>query len=366
MSRRIVACLALGALTACGSATAPGAAPASAPASPPATASTAAHPSAPTFLLDAGQLAALRTQTTRFAPVIRSCDQNLARAPHPVADLNPANHYTAAGSSEVDNPLAGDAQDAYRAALCHRITGGMQYARHAQQIIDAWAATLQQTSTSQGRDALNVSMPFLIGAASWVRGANGWDGTGFSRFLDRVVVPNSLLDNPNNHGMWATLMVAAAGEYSHDPTQLATARTRWQQILAGAVGSDGTLTREVTRSDTSDYHGGPTRGIKGMAYTHYFLLPASMTAQILAETGTPQWSTPSGDVLRKAFTRAAAWTRNPSSFPWWASNHGRLVGVTNASYFPLLLRHFASTDARQVVASGTITADGFLLTKLFA
>ncbi|AZI56888.1 hypothetical protein EH165_00595 [Nakamurella antarctica] len=264
------------------------------------------------------------------------------------------------------NTLASDAQMAYADGLCYLVTGDPRYATHAQLIIDAWAKTLGSVPTLQGKDAVNFDMPYMIHAASWVRAVNGWNDAPFTSFLQSVVLPNAETSNPNNHGMWAVLMVASAATFTADSSQLMSAENRWGQILQGEVTADGSMPQEAERSDTSDYRGGPDTGIKGIDYTHYTLLPASMTAKLLADAGYPVWATPGGKLLQEAFAKAAEWTLKPQTFPYYTGETSKLIGVDNASYFPLLLKYYPNPDATQVVASGTITADGFQLTKLFA
>lgn len=324
--------------------------------------------SSPGFLLTPQQVAALPDQRSRFTAVITQCDRQLSRTPHPVTRLALANHYSATGTnhaSQAANTLAPDARAAYLAALCYLVTGQARYASHAQSIMDAWAATLTSAPTLQGKDAITVDMPYMVGAAIWVRGANHWNSAPFAAFLHNVVLPNTLIRNPNNHGMWAVLLEASIASFTGDSSLMGSAQARWEQILRGEVGADGVMPREARRSDTSNYHGGPDRGIKGIDYTHYTLLPASLAAKIFADAGRPVWATPGGNLLRLAFAKAAAWTLDPQSFPYYQGAAANLIGVDNASYFPLLLRYYPNADAAQVVASGKITADGFKLTLLF-
>lgn len=321
------------------------------------------------FLLTAQQAKALAGERSQFKAVIAECDTQLSTPPHPVTRLGLADHYNASGTNSASttaDTLAPDAQAAYRAALCYLVTGDARYASHSQSIVNAWAATLTSVSTLQGKDAINFDMPYMVGAATWVRQANGWNSAPFEAFLHNVVLPNTEISNPNNHGMWAVLLDASIATFTGDGALLNTAQTRWQQILHGEVSEDGTMPREAERSDTSNYRDGPDEGIKGIAYTHYTLLPASIAAKIFSDAGQPVWTSPGGKLLQLAFTKAAEWTLNPQSFPYYHGATANLIGVNNASYFPLLLNYYPNTDAGQVVASGKITADGFKLTTLFA
>lgn len=321
------------------------------------------------FLLTSQEASSLKGQQSRFASVIQQCDKQLTAPPKPVKTLALDQHYTSSGvdvASQKSDLLAPDAQRAYREGLCYLITGNSQYAQSAQAILDAWAKTLTSAPTLQGKDAVNFDMPYMIGAATWVRDANGWNPAPFAAFLKNVVLPDAQLSNPNNHGMWAVLMVASAAAFERDSPMLTVAKGRWTQILQGEISPDGSMPREAERSDTSNYRGGPNKGIKGIDYTHFTLLPASMAAKLFADAGQPVWNTTVGKLLGKAFAKAAQWTLDPQTFPYYAGDKAKLIGVNNASYFPLLLRYYPNESATQTVASGKITADGFELTKLFA
>lgn len=352
-------------LTGC---TSPGS-PSASPAGTSAVSSSGSARDDPLFLVNSHEATALRGDRSRFGSVIRHCDTQASRQPHPVATLALDPHYTASGvdpSSHRSDPLAPDAQMAYRDGLCFLVTGETRYATHAQSIIDAWTKTLKSAPTLQGKDAINFDMPYLIGAATWVRGANNWSPSAFISFLQRVVMPDAQLANPNNHGMWAVLMEASAATFTGDRALMGSAENRWAQILQGEVMPDGSMPREAERSNTNNYRGGPNAGIKGLAYTHFTLEPASISAKLFADAGQPVWHSSSGQLLQKAFVTAATWTSNPGLFPYYKGDKNKLVGVENASYFPLLLKYYPDPDAARVISAGRISADGFDLTTLFA
>ncbi|GAA5229990.1 hypothetical protein GCM10025779_08030 [Arthrobacter cryoconiti] len=246
------------------------------------------------------------------------------------------------------------------------MTGEARYATHAQSIIDAWTKTLTSAPTLQGKDAINFDMPYMIGAATWVRGANNWNPSAFASFLQGVVLPNAELTDPNNHGMWAVLMEASAATFTGNHALMGSAQNRWAQILQGEVTSDGSMPREAARSDTNNYRGGPDEGIKGIDYTHFTLEPASMSAKLFADAGLSVWQSSGGQLLQRAFATAAGWTLDPASFQYFRGEKSKLIGVENASYFPLLLKYYTNADAARVVSDGRINADGFELAALFA
>ncbi len=295
-------------------------------------------PASHSVLLNKQELADLGARRAAFSDLLSHCDRQLDYVAHPVAVLALAQHYTAKGvntGSNTGKELTRDARAAYRGGLCFLLTHDQRYAASTQRILDAWAGTLKKVTTLQSKDNINFYVPYMIIAASWVHGAGHWNSTTFDRFLRTTVLPASNSANPNNHGAWGVFLEASIATYLGDTQLLERARHRWGTLLDGAVAADGTLTREIDRSATSNYHGGPDKGVKGLAYTHYFMLPATMAAKIFADDGRPVWATPEGKLFGRAFARAANWTLHPQTFPYYASNGGKLEGVRTAAYFVL-------------------------------
>ncbi|WP_223653958.1 alginate lyase family protein [Hymenobacter psoromatis] len=246
------------------------------------------------------------------------------------------------------------------------LTADPRFAATAQRILDAWAGTLRQVATPQGKADVNFNLPYMIMAASWVRGVGGWHSAPFDQFLRTTVLPVSQAANPRNHGLWGVLLDASAAAYLGDAPRLRTARERWQILMRGEVAADSSLPEEMQRSGTTNWRSGPDKGFKGLAYTHYALLPASLAAKIFADQQQPVWRTPGGQLLQAAFDRAAAWTLHPDTFPYFASNGGHLEGVRNAAYFALLLHYYPNQDAEAVLRQGDVGMNGFQLLELFA
>lgn len=306
----------------------------------------------------------LKQRRGDFADTIKSCSRQLDYRPTPMATLALDPHYTATGVNRSGNDgkeFVNDSRQAFRMGLCYLLTDDAHFAATAQRIIDAWSGTLTAVTTQQAKSTINFNAQYLIIAASWVRGANKWDSSAFDRFLVETLLPNSSSSNINNHGAWGVFLDASAAAYLGDGERLNAARTRWGTLLKGAAGPDGTLIREIERSGTSNWRGGPDKGIKGLAYTHYYMLPASLAAKIFADEGKPVWHTEEGRLFEAAFGKAAAWTQKPETFPYYASNGGKLAGVRNASYFPLLLRVYDNADAKAAVKQGHLADGGFVL-----
>lgn len=321
------------------------------------------------LLLNSEEVKALQKAPTRLNFVLTKLAKNADYQAVPVAVLGPDPHYNAGGvntkKDDGSKHLSADAVAAYNNALCYIATGDEHYAATTQGILDAWAGTLKNVSTLQGRANINFNFPSMIIAANWVKGANNWNNKPFDKFLRTTILPQSESKTPNNHGLWGVLLESSAAAYLGDQRLLKTARNRWEALMQSAVTPNGEMPHEMQRSDTNNWIGGPTKGIKGMAYTHYALLPASLSAKIFADQGQPVWKTPGGKRLEAAFKRAAAWTRHPETFPYYASNKGQLIGVRNAAYFALLRKFYPDKNADAVLKEGKVSMNGFLLLQLF-
>lgn len=322
----------------------------------------------PTILLNSSDIATLRANPSRYASVITTCNGQLNYQPHPIAVLNAKPHYTTTGPQPPDPgsvQLSKDGTVAYQLGFCYLMTQDERYAVAAQHILDVWASTFQQTSTHQSQGVINFYMPYMVIAADWVRPAAHWDSHRFDTFLRNSILPLAETDNDNNHGLWGVFLKGAIGAYLGNERIIDSAQARWQEILQGAVAADGTMPHELARSDTNNFVGGKTQGIKGIAYTHYAMLPASLAAKVFSDTGRDVWHTQGGTLLQKAFNRAAILTLHPETSPYYQSNNGQLIGVQNGSYFPLLLKYFPNKNAQEAVQLGYVSGDKFMLPILF-
>ena len=303
-----------------------------------------------------------------FTALLTSCYNNLGYVASPVATMDDGDHYSSSGANTSVTKgklLSDDALVAYQASLCYLRTGDIAYANNAQNILDAWSNKLTKVPTPQGKNGINFSMPYMIMSASWVQGVGGWNDTNFKRFVKTVVLPASNSQFTNNHGAWGVLLNTSAAAYLDDNKGLDAARIRWKSLVAGATNQWGYLPQEVDRSGTSNYHAGPDKGIKGLAYTHYFMMPATIAAKILADEQKWVLTTTEGALFQLAYNKAALWTRYPVQFPYYASNNGKLDGVRNAAYFSILSKTYSNPNATVVLNDGNLGANGFKLLELF-
>lgn len=317
------------------------------------------------LLVDDAQLATLRANTKVVASLLKRCGRELAEPTHAVAIFAPTPHYTAQGANPDDDQargLTGDIRRAYRAALCYRLSGSISYAKKAQEIADAWASTMTSVGSAQGRSDINFNVAQLIIAASWVEGANDWSTSPFKSWLAAVIAPLSLSAEPNNRGNWGNLQDVAVAAFIGDKAGLQSAAARWRELLVSQVAEDGTLPLEICRSNSSNHCDGPDKGVNGLAYTHYALLPATLAGALLAENALNDRSL---NAYAKAIGKAAAFTRNPEQFPFYASNAGKLNKIDACSYFALAQHLAPDENARAVLSAGKCKSDSWMLQELF-
>ncbi len=300
-----------------------------------------------------------------------ACEAGLKLESHPVADFSPPPHYGANGPviASDDDPvptLRRESLAVYRLALCFEISNDTRFSSKAEKILDGWAHTTTRIGTLQGADGFNFYFPDALLGAFLLRHDAGWTGDDFTGFVRKIVAPANNADKPNNHGNWGVLLLATAGGYLNDAALIDQGRQRWLELMRSQVAADGSLPLEICRSDTSNWCGGTTKGIKGIAYTHYTLYPTTIAAEIFRNMGKDVYSTPEGALLCKAYGRAAAWTLHPETFPYFDSNKGKLDGVHNVDYFYILQRRCSVPDGAAVLKDyGAAAADPMGLRAMY-
>ncbi|RYF04410.1 MAG: hypothetical protein EOO78_04395 [Oxalobacteraceae bacterium] len=317
--------------------------------------------------LNGADIAALRGQPVKTKSLMRRCDMEIDKAASPVPVFAPPPHYTRDGVTvtDVSANFAGDGGLAYRAALCFAASGDTRYAAHAQHVISAWADQLIAVSSEQGAAEINFDLPQYVLAASLVQGVHGWNDQSFRRLLTGIALPLSHIGKKNNHANWGVFLNAAIGAYLGDRALVSAARERWLTLMDTQIAADGSLPLEICRSDTIDHCGGDHKGINGLSYTHYTLLPTTAAARIFDMQGQSVWHTRQASKLDAAYRKAASWTRHPEMFPYFNANHAQLNGVRNAAYFALLQHVFPNDEGEQVLASGKLGMNALEWTLLF-
>jgi Alginate lyase len=314
----------------------------------------------------ADQVAELRAASARWSALRMVCEHNLNYTPQPVADFSPPRHYVdRAGEQRIARYLTADGGVAYREALCFTLSDDVRYAKVAERILDAWATGVKHIGSEQGVADFNFTFSEYTLAAAMLRADTQWQDAAFRTFLRERVLPLSTASHANNFGNWGVLLEASSASYLQDRALLQHAAGRWQQLMQSEVEPDGSMPREICRSNTTDLCGGADKGVNGLSYTHYALLPTALAAEVFRNTGIDVYATAGGKKLAVAYAQAAAWTLRPETFPYYASNGGHLNGVRNAAYFRILQRRVPCADGEVVLRQGNLAMDGYQLAPLY-
>ncbi|QQW84694.1 alginate lyase family protein [Helicobacter pylori] len=285
-------------------------------------------------------------------------DKKLSQTIQPCAQLNASKHYTSAGVREPDacsKSFKKSAIMSYDLALGYLVSKNKQYGLKAIEILNAWAKELQSVDTYQSEDNINFYMPYMNMAYWFVKKA--FPSPEYEDFIERMHQYSQSALN-TNHGAWGILFDVSSALALDDHTLLQNSANRWQEWVFKAIDENGVIPSAITRSDTSDYHGGPTKGIKGIAYTNFALLALTISGELLFENGYDLWDSGAGKRLSVAYDKVATWILNPETFPYFQPN---LIGVHNNAYFIILAKHYSSPSADELLKQGDLHEDGFRL-----
>ncbi|MFA4724896.1 alginate lyase family protein [Helicobacter pylori] len=285
-------------------------------------------------------------------------DKKLSQKIQPCAQLNVSEHYTSTGVREPDvctKSFKKSAIMSYDLALGYWVSQNKQYGLKAIEILNAWAKELQSVDTYQSEDNINFYMPYMNMAYWFVKKA--FPSPEYEEFIKRMR-QYSQSDLNTNHGAWGILFDVSSALALDDHALLHNSANRWQDWIFKAIDENGVIASAITRSDTSDYHGGPTKGIKGIAYTNFALLALTISGELLFENGYDLWGSEAGKRLSVAYNKVATWILNPETFPYFQPN---LIGVHNNAYFIILAKHYSSPSADELLKQGDLHEDGFSL-----
>ncbi|WP_100957827.1 alginate lyase family protein [Helicobacter pylori] len=285
-------------------------------------------------------------------------DKKLSQTIQPCAQLNASKHYTSTGVREPDactKSFKKSALMSYDLALGYLVSKNKQYGLKAIEILNAWAKELQSVDTYQSEDNINFYMPYMNMAYWFVKKA--FPSPEYEDFIKRMRQYSQSALN-TNHGAWGILFDVSSALALDDHALLQNSANRWQEWVFKAIDEDGVILSAITRSDTSDYHGGPTKGIKGIAYTNFALLALTISGELLFENGYDLWGSEAGKRLSVAYNKVATWILNPETFPYFQPN---LIGVHNNAYFIILAKHYSSPSADELLKQGDLHEDGFRL-----
>lgn len=295
---------------------------------------------------------------SRDLPQKLHLDKKLSQTIQPCAQLNASKHYTSTGVREPDKctkSFKKSATMSYDLALGYLVSKNKQYGLKAIEILNAWAKELQSVDTYQSEDNINFYMPYMNMAYWFVKKA--FPSPEYEDFIKRMRQYSQSALN-TNHGAWGILFDVSSALALDDHALLHNSANRWQDWIFKAIDENGVIASAITRSDTSDYHGGPTKGIKGIAYTNFVLLALTISGELLFENGYDLWGSEAGKRLSVAYNKVATWILNPETFPYFQPN---LIGVHNNAYFIILAKHYSSPSADELLRQGDLHEDGFRL-----
>ncbi|WQT30113.1 alginate lyase family protein [Helicobacter pylori] len=295
---------------------------------------------------------------SRDLPQKLHLDKKLSQTIQPCVQLNASKHYTSTGVREPDSCTKSFKKSAlmsYDLALGYWVSQNKQYGLKAIEILNAWAKELQSVDTYQSEDNINFYMPYMNMAYWFVKKA--FPSPEYEDFVKRMRQYSQSALN-TNHGAWGILFDVSSALALDDHALLHNSANRWQEWVFKAIDENGVIASAITRSDTSDYHGGPTKGIKGIAYTNFALLALTISGELLFENGYDLWGSGAGKRLSVAYNKVATWILNPETFPYFQPN---LIGVHNNAYFIILAKHYSSPSANELLKQGDLHEDGFRL-----
>ncbi|NHA61278.1 alginate lyase family protein [Helicobacter pylori] len=295
---------------------------------------------------------------SRDLPQKLHLDKKLSQTIQPCVQLNASKHYTSTGVREPDSCTKSFKKSAlmsYDLALGYWVSQNKQYGLKAIEILNAWAKELQSVDTYQSEDNINFYMPYMNMAYWFVKKA--FPSPEYEDFIRRMRQYSQSALN-TNHGAWGILFDVSSALALDDHALLHNSANRWQDWIFKAIDENGVIASAITRSDTSDYHGGPTKGIKGIAYTNFALLALTISGELLFENGYDLWGNEAGKRLSLAYNKVATWILNPETFPYFQPN---LIGVHNNAYFIILAKHYSSPSADELLKQGDLHEDGFRL-----
>jgi len=326
-----------------------------------------AYPSA--IFPTAGRIAAV-SKLPDWGGYQTACKNELKIQPYPLGDFSPSGHYDAKGESPIVTKsqvaFHKEATAVYRLGVCYQISHDHVYAAKAESLLDSWAATLTRIGSEQGEDEFNFFAPPALASAYVLKSDPAWNSAAFAACVRQKMVPAVHTSRENNHGNWGVLLQLTAGAFLQDDKLINASRERWLELMRSQVAEDGSLPRETCRSDTTNWCDGPTKGIKGISYEHWTLLPVTMAAEIYQALGMDVYATPEGALLHRAYARLAAWTLHPETFPYYAANNGHLIGIHNDAYFYILQGVYPVADAAAILNTpGDVEGDEFFLRALY-
>ncbi len=290
--------------------------------------------------------------------VQKNCEDGLAKVISPTAHWSIPGYYDDQDLHEkLVEGIKNDSILSYEETLCFKITGDERFAQKAIEILKAWSTTLKtvdQTKTDS-KLSLNEFSTGFITSAHLLDEYPPWklEGRNYFRFFVRnILLPeNTMFPKENNWANWGTMLTAVSAVYLADEELLQKAENRFRTLMDIQIDNEGILVKEIARSSNKNWFGGDKKGIKGIQYSNYSMLANSIIAEIMNNNGIDIYSEKSfiGKKIKMAFDKMSEWSYEPSSFPYWKSNSGKIHGLRNVSYFEVFNPHWKNTKAEYLL-----------------
>ncbi|MFZ4715659.1 MAG: alginate lyase family protein [Bacteriovoracaceae bacterium] len=290
--------------------------------------------------------------------VKKNCDKGLSLDPNPVGKWAIPGFYDGQDAHEqLVEGLHRDTTLAYEEALCFRILGDSRYAKQSIRIINAWTNILKESDPSFVDTKLSMNeffVPMIVAAdllESFSLFTNN-DKLKFKKFIRDVILPlNTMEPKKNNHANWGVLLVLSIAVYLDDLVLFEKAEARFKDLMEIQIAADGTMLMEYERSDTKNWHGGMTKGKRGIWYSNYSLMAMTLGAEIFRLNGRDffNYQSSTGKSIQLAYKKIADWSRHPEKFPFYQLNKGHLKGVSAVSYFEILNQIWSDPNASELL-----------------
>ena len=318
----------------------------------------------PSVFLSTERLAELRQRIAQkiepnysaYLKLKREADGELDRqAQVPETWYVPGYYRDAAGHNRMKGGLEGDANAAYKLALCYQMTDDERYAGAVARLAGAWSTGITTLRTEDDlRLSFSYHFPALIFGESLIHGSPAWNAERqqvFEHFLNERALGMNTMERDNNWGNWGLVLVLAIAARLGRADLLAQGTARWKEFIERQIAEDGHLPHEVRRNNGVGEH--------GIWYTHFSLMPQTLAAEILRVNGVDLYDyvSPQGRTLRMAYECAAPWARNPLTFPYFTRSASlgegpsEMSGTDYVSYYEILHPRWPNADAAAMLAA---------------
>ncbi|WP_269541059.1 alginate lyase family protein [Cerasicoccus fimbriatus] len=251
--------------------------------------------------------------------------------------------------------LHDDANSVYALALMYKLTGNDEFAEEAARYIDAWVETVEEMRThDDSRLSFSYHFPPFIFAADLIEdNTHIWpeaEQQAFRDFVRNKALPMNTMHVANNWGNWGGVLVFASAVYLQDEDLFDEAVARWKALTRDQIADDGHLRHEVRRQ---------TLGDRGIWYSHFSLMPQTISAEIARLQGLDlfNWKSPEGRCLELAYETLVPWTVDPSTFPYYTGTSGQKL-TDYISYWEILNMHWPNDLAAGMIEEmRPLTAD---------